>query len=187
MAAMPSKRCVARLALVAGVACVHSAVGSTCTPTIDGVQYDLSQLQRPVDAPYNIRDAFDANTNFTFNVCNDVDAAVLPDGPNYIPERTSVPAYQYQVNYNTIYQLSRPAEQGWNFTLLGKCRRGMCGGGSCTLQDVVRNVQCTCFPPPLATLHAEAVATLRPLSPRFHIQGPGGCAAVLRGCQQLLH
>jgi len=91
----------------------------SCTTTIDGVQYDLTPLKRPVNAPYTVQDSRDLETNYTFNICDDVDSSVLPQGLQFIPDASSVPAFQIQSGPQLAYQLSSPADSGWSFSLLG--------------------------------------------------------------------
>ena len=90
-----------------------------CMTTIQGVEYDLSPLTRAPNAPYVVTDPRDVQTNYTFNICDDVDDASLPAGLHFIPDESSVPAFQLQSQPKLAYQLSRPADRGWNFTLYG--------------------------------------------------------------------
>ncbi len=102
-------------------ACLQACVLGlpSCKARIQGVDYDLSPLRMSPDAPYTVQDYRDRSTNYTFNVCDDVSASSLPQTVQIIPRRQSVPAFQIQSTNNVGYQLSGPADLGWNFSLLG--------------------------------------------------------------------
>lgn len=121
---MPLQSALASLATLFALSATAHALPE-CVVTIQGILYDLSPLTRHVDAPYTVQDPRDAHTNYTFNICDDVDSTSLPAHLHFIPDETSVPAFQIQAQPQVAYQLSRKAELGWNFTLLGAGDRSL--------------------------------------------------------------